>query len=137
MLNFLPDEIIDEIFQFLNPSDILTLSRTSRRFHALITRSKSLASKLTLCFEKCRKYCPIGKRKYSQLYVGYIDPATHYLLLKLIGDGITKLSFGSYDFKLDTLRRVLVLCSNVKFVKFEGILRVHGVADVSLKSFKN
>lgn len=131
MLNFLPDEIIDEIFQFLNATDILNVTCTCKKFHALITNSKSLAGKLTLCFEKRRKYCQIGKRKYSQLSVGYIDPATHYLLLKLIGEGILRLSIGFYDFKLDTIRRVLVLCPNVRFVKFEGILRVHGVADVS------
>lgn len=63
--------------------------------------------------------------------VSYIDPTIHYPLTRLLGEDITRLSFGNYDFKLDILRRVLVLCKNVKFLKFEEIKRLHGIADVS------
>lgn len=130
-ISCLPEEIFLEIFEYLCDYDILNLSRTCRCFHELITKSKPLASKLTLCFEKRRQYCQIGRRKYAKLRVSYIDPTIHYPLTRLLGEDITRLSFGNYDFKLDILRRVLVLCKNVKFLKFEEIKRLHGIADVS------
>lgn len=135
MLNLLPEELVHEIFEYLPGREILNCSRSCSIFHSIIEKSKALTSKLTLCFEKQRKYCQIGKRKYSKLYVGYVDPSIHYILLKLLGENITKVTFCDYDFRLDAVRRVLIACKNVKDLRFEGILRIHGVAEVKLINY--
>lgn len=135
MLKNLPEELIHEIFSYLTGSDILNCSRTCKNFHSIIEKSKLLTSKLTLRFEKQRKYCQIGKRKYSNLYAGYIDPSIHYILLRLLGENITKVNLCDYNFRLDAIRRVLIACKNLKDLRFDGILRVHGVSEVIFENF--
>ncbi|KAG5668729.1 hypothetical protein PVAND_016656 [Polypedilum vanderplanki] len=126
----LPEEIWREIFQYLGARDLLNLTRVSRKFREIVNTSQSLAAKLTLCFEKRKRNSYIGRRRYRKLNVGYIDVSVHYNILRFVGSDITQLTFSYYNFKLDSIRQVLMLCSNVKTLRFKEIQHLHGVADV-------
>lgn len=118
-----------EIFSYLNARDLLNLTLTCKKFHKIVEKSKSLCQKLTINFEKRLKH--IGKRKYSNLQIYCIDTSFHFILLRFLGEDITKITFSLDEFMLDVLRRVLVACKNVKVLTFEHIKRIHGIKDVS------
>lgn len=110
-----------EIFEYLTPRDLIALSAVSRVFNDVISNTK-LVRKLTLNFRKLNgDEESIGERQYTRLKIGFFKSATHYSILKDIGDNLTTLSFVNYKFKLDTIRRILNETPNVEDLRFERV----------------
>jgi hypothetical protein len=130
MTKNLPDEVWAEVFQYLSGRDIINLTRCCRRFRDIVNTTHSLTAKLTLCFEKRKRNSCLGRRKYRRLVVSYVEQKVHIGILRFVGSDITQLTFAHYNFRLDTVRQVLVLCSNVKVLRFREIQHLHGVAEV-------
>lgn len=120
-MNFLPEEILLDIFQFLSASELLALSTVSKVFNYVINDSK-LVQKLQIAFRKLSgDEESIGNRRYSRLKIGFYKPTVHYAILKSIGDELTSLSFVNYKLKLDTIRKILNETPNVRNLKFERV----------------
>lgn len=137
----LPEEVWKLIFEYLNGQEILNITKVSRNFHEIVNKSSKLAAKLTLNFEKRKNYGRLGRRRYSQLKIEYIDPAIHFSILKFIGHDLTNLEFSVHNFKLDAIRQILMLCENIKILKFRNIQRIHGTQEVTnwlkIPNYKN
>ncbi|XP_070507645.1 uncharacterized protein [Chironomus tepperi] len=137
----LPEEVWKLIFEYLNGTELLNVTKVCRNFHEIVNKSTKLAGKLTLNFEKRKNYGRIGRRRYSHVKIEYIDPAIHNSILKFIGRDITKLEFCVHNFKLDSIRQILMLCENVKILKFRDIQRLHGTQEVTnwlkIPNYKN
>lgn len=127
----LPEELWRKIFEYVDGHQLIKLSRVCCHFRDIVNTSPSLAGKLTLCFKKRRQGGRLGKRKYRRLTVNYIDHLFHYNVLRFIGNDITHLTFSFYEFRLDTVRQVLLLCPIVKYLKFDEIPYFHGVNEVN------
>lgn len=127
----LPAELWIQIFQYLSADDILKLTQVSRLYRDIVSKSSLLTSKLTLRFSKRHSYCHMGRRRYGKLNVSYVKDSLYCNILKFIGTDITELTFSCYNFTFNSIRQILVLCENVKVLKFSFILRLHGMQEVS------
>lgn len=130
----LPEEVLREVFQYLSGRDLINLTRVCRKFRDIVNTTQSLTAKFTLRFEKRKRNNCLGRRKYRKLNVIYMDQAVHYNILRLLGSDITQLTFSYYNFNLDTIRQVMMLCPNVKTLSFREIQHLHGVADVGVNA---
>lgn len=137
----LPEEVWKLIFEYLNGSEILNVTKVCWNFYEIVNKSSKLAEKLTLNFEKRHNYGRMGRRRYSQVKIEYIDPAIHFSILKFIGHDITNLEFCVHNFKLDSIRQILMLCENIKVLKLRDIQRLHGTQEVTnwikIPNYKN
>lgn len=127
----LPEEIWGKIFEYLNPHEIIKVTNVCRIFRDIVNKSSLLSSRLTLNFEKRKNYGWLGRRRYRKLSVSYVNSAIHYSILKFIGSDITNLEFRYHNFKLDSIRQILLLCENIKVLKFNDIQHLHGTQEVT------
>lgn len=118
-MNFLPNEMLFEIFKHLRPPDLLALTEVNRNFHKIITTSE-LVHKLTLNFRKLNENGSENglRRKYRQLRIGFFKPTVHTAILSESGSNFVRLDFAFCKLKLDVYRRILWACPNVKVLKF-------------------
>lgn len=120
-MNFLPSELLLEIFKHLSSSDLLALTSLCTVFDETISNSK-LVHKLLLNFRKLNGEAEsIGSRRYINLNIGFYKPNVHHSILQNIGSNLTRLSFKSNKFKLDSLRKIINLTPNVTSLSFERI----------------
>jgi hypothetical protein len=124
----LPEEALCEVFQYLSGRDLIKLTRVCAKFRDIVNTTHSLTAKLTLSFQKRKRNSNLGRRMYRKLNIYYLE-TVHFNILKLLGRDITEIAFLHYDFKIEIIRQVLMLCPNVKTLKFKDIQHLHGVAE--------
>lgn len=79
----LPAEMLLEIFDYLNPSDLLNITKTTTKFSQIVNQTK-LAEKFTLTLnEEFHEREWIGSRKYSQLRIK--EECQIFGILKVVG----------------------------------------------------
>lgn len=118
-MNFLPPEIILKIFGELSSSDLLNLSSISKYFNEIISNSE-LSNSLTLNFRKLNDNSPENaiQRNYRKLKIGFYKVNVHSEIINEIGGNLTQIEFAFCHLKLDLMRKILLICKNVKKIKF-------------------
>lgn len=120
-INALPAELLLEIFDYLPPSDIISISETSSRFSALINNTK-LTDKLTLQLDEgLQKRDWIGSRTYSKVMIKTEKGV--FGILKAIGDDIKELTI-SIETPIPLLN-LAKLINQCHFLKTLTILKVN------------
>lgn len=111
-LNSLPEEVLFEIFQYLDDQDLLSLTTASKVFNDIISSTK-LSKRILLKFRKRNRDCStVGQRRYTKLRIGCFPPSFSVVLHE-IGQNLTDLSFKNCGLKFDIVRRILVETPNV------------------------
>lgn len=117
----LPKEMLLEILQYCDAKELLALTETCRTFSTVISDSESV-KKFRVWFRKTNgAEMSIGQRCYEQLKITAIKRPLHFVILSNLGSNITDLLFSNGKQKLDTIRRVLILCPSVKRLAFHNI----------------
>lgn len=133
-MNFLPEEILLDIFKNVSARDLICLSFVCKSFYETINKNQKLIKKFQLCFRKLNgDEDSIGSRRYSQLRIGFFKATLHYAILDDVGEHLVKLSLTNCNQKLETIRRILLLTKNVREFTAERV-RLTDVPNVLKKS---
>ncbi|KAL7013594.1 hypothetical protein ACKWTF_015484 [Chironomus riparius] len=118
-MNFLPNEMLLEIFKHLNAPDLLSLSYVNQKINEIITKSE-LVEKFTLNFRKLNENDgeSAKNRNYKRLRIGFFKPNVHTSIINEIGGNFVHLEFSFCKLKLDVIKKILMSCPNVKSLKF-------------------
>lgn len=118
-MNFLPNEMLLEVFKHLSSSDLLALTYVCKNFNEIITKSP-LVERFQLNFRKVNESDEenVKNRNYKKLRVGFFKPNIHTIILNEIGANIVQLDFAFCKLKLDVIRKILWACSNIKKLNF-------------------
>lgn len=121
-MNFLPSEVLSEIFLHLNGDELLKLTSCCRSFNDTISSNFNISRKLQMTFRKlnCGEENSLGNRRYEKLRIKFVKVSLHLPMIEKIGDGITDLNFTNCRFKLDVIRRILLATTKVKFLSFDS-----------------
>ena len=122
-MNFLPPEILSNIFKHLDGENILSLTSVCRAFNETISSDASLSRKLQLTFRKlnsCESF--LFDRRYEKLKIKFLRIPIHLQKLMDIGEGITNLSFQNCRMKLDVIKRILVITKHIEILSAETLI---------------
>lgn len=126
----LPQELILEIFEQLEVTDLINLSKIHHRFKEII-RNIPRKWKFNLKFDKKGKIESEQTTRFGQLIVKHFNPRTHQPALQICGSNITSISFiGSVatfpfagtEIKFPDIAMILRVCQNLQHVKFENLI---------------
>jgi dihydroneopterin aldolase len=121
-MNFLPSEILFEIFQHLEAHELCDCAAVCRAFNDVISGSSKLTQQMQLSLRKLNGIDEsIVSRVYTKMKIGFFKAADFHLL-ENIGEKLADISFKNYKLRLDIIRRILMLTPNVKELKFEQVL---------------
>lgn len=120
-MNFLPQEILYEIFQYLEVRDLISLTTVCSAFNGSISGSK-LSEKLTLNFRKLHGDSDsLGNRRYTKLKIGFYKPTFCNAIINECGMNFTNLTFKNCQLKIDIIRRILIATPRVTQLNFEQV----------------
>ena len=111
----LPDEVLLEIFGFINTPSLLSLTQTCKKFNSLISNSTQLLQKFELHF-KIENFDRewICTRKYSSAFIDK-NAARHFLyIIAKIGGDFKSLTFNCDETDVMVAKNVLLMCPNLK-----------------------
>lgn len=152
-MDVLPKEMLLEIFQFLSARDLIALTEVCSTFYRLISSTEKLLNKIPLYLNVdidkfiIREFLPRGAtevdvknfitetlingcRKYSRIFICDIDGGIAVEILEKWNSSVKQLIFRRGSYGLKHICRMLVVCPNVRRLKFcRGSLR--GDIDVS------
>ena len=108
-MNFLPNEMLLEVFKHLSSSDLLALTYVCKNFNEIIIKSP-LVERFQLNFRKVNESDEenVKNRNYKKLRVGFFKPNIHNIILNEIGANIVQLDFAFCKLKLDVIRKIFV-----------------------------
>lgn len=146
-MDVLPKEMLLEIFQFLSARDLITLTEVCSTFYHLISSTEKLLNKIPIYLNVdidkfvIREFIPRGSseievknfinetliksfRKYSKIFIGDIDGGIAVEIFEKFGRSVKQIIFRKGFYGLKHICKILVLCPNVKRLKFcRGSLR--------------
>lgn len=146
-MDLLPKEMLLEIFQFLAARDLLKLTEVCSEFYRLISSTERLLNKIPLYLSVdvdkfvIREFLARGAtegdvknfidetlingcRKYSRIVIGDMDGGIAVEILEKWGSSVHQLTFRRGFYGLKHICKILVLCPNVRRLKFcRGSLR--------------
>ncbi|CAG9811389.1 unnamed protein product [Chironomus riparius] len=126
----LPQELILEIFEHLEVTDLINLSKINTRFKEIV-RSSPRKWKFNLKFDKKGKIESERTQRFGQLTVKHFNPRSHQPALQICGSNITSITFtGSVvtfpfagtEIKYPDIAMILRICQNLQHVKFENLI---------------
>lgn len=121
-MDLLPKEMLFEIFQYLSGSDLISLTSVSKNFNGTVSSYPELSRKIILIFRKLNSDMnSFGSRQYSQLKIGFFKTNFHYSVLVEVGANLVQLTLKNFKFKLDTVRRILLLTPKVSQLSFDRV----------------
>lgn len=146
-MDFLPKEMLLEIFQFLQARDLLALTAVSTTFNLIISSTERLLDKIPLYLNvdedrlaakefivRGASHIEIknfiknslieGSRRYTKIIIGNIEGDDAFEVLKKWNTTVKQLTFRRGCYSLKHICRILEVCSSVKRLRFcRGSLR--------------
>lgn len=146
-MDVLPKEMLLEIFQFLQARDLISLTECCVQFYRLISSTEKLLNKIPLYLHVdidkfvIREFLQRGAtqndvknfitetlingcRKYTKIVVGDIDGEIGVEILARYNSSVKQLTFRRGLYGLKHICKMLVVCPNVRRLKFcRGSLR--------------
>lgn len=121
-MDFLPNELLLEIFTYLQANDLISLTNVCSKFNHLICNSESLIDKIPLVLDS--RHSDIKYQKYSQIIVADLDGNLAVNILQKLNTSVKQLTFKRGSYGLKHIHEILMACPNVKSIKFtRGSLR--------------
>jgi len=114
-MDFLPKELLLEIFTYLPAEDLLSLSLTCHKFNEIINNNSKLLENFEVQF--ISDYANnewIGSRKYKKLFIDGSSGIYFLYILKDIGHEIIDLVINGHEFAVAYVKQILLMCENVK-----------------------
>lgn len=121
-MNFLPPEILSNIFKYLDGENILSLTLVCRAFNETISLDASLSKKIQLTFRKLNCCDHQVCRRYEKLKIKFLRIPFHIQMLMSIGEGLTNLKFHNCTLKLDVIKRILVITKNIEIFIADSLI---------------
>jgi hypothetical protein len=123
-MDFLPNEILLEIFNFLPASDLISLKKVCSKFHQLVCNSEKLLDKIPLVLDSRHSCDHKHYQKYSRIIVADLDGKIVVEILQKLSQSVKQLTFKRGFYGLKHIQQILVACPNVRRIKFtRGSLR--------------
>lgn len=114
-MQYLPEEVLADIFKHLPQKDLLNTSLVCKSFSAVID-SYDLIDTLNITTHCDESFQP--KRRYSKLKVNVYKPALHQNVLDNVGHCIGSLKIAVRNLSLKDIAAILRSTSNVKNLEF-------------------
>lgn len=111
----LDTHILVKIFRFLSPVDVQSLLLTCKRFNVIIGSNTKLLRPFTLYLSKersCKRFR--ATRKYKNVKIYNIQGFLH--IFDQIGKDVERLEVDCDEIYVNSLRKILLLCPNLKEV---------------------
>ena len=120
-MKHLPEELLIEIFTYLQPPDLLSLSLTCKTFHNLIDSTK-LRRKFTIYFPN-KKYQNFWEtnRKYEKVQITTDGNPQTLIPSASFNENVRKLTITSASITGDILSKMLELCVNLEVARFDNV----------------
>ena len=120
-MDFLPEELIIEIFSYLQPPDLISLSLTCKSFNNLIDTTK-LHKKFTIHFpnKKFKNFWQTN-RKYEKIQITTDGNPQTLIPSASFNANVRKLTITSASITGDILSQMLELCVNLEVARFDNI----------------
>ena len=135
-MDLLPKEMLLEIFQYLTAHDLMSLTEVCSTFNHLISSTEKLLDKIPITLHLSQskvdaakfiypdistliiRGLKFGNRRYTKIFISEIKQEIAVKICEILNVNVKELSFkrGSYD--IETVRRILLACPNIKRIKF-------------------
>lgn len=120
-MNYLPEELLIEIFTYIQPPDLLSLSLTCKTFNNLIDSTK-LYKKFTIYFpnKKFKNFWDTN-RKYEKVQITTDGNPQTLIPSASFNENVKKLTITSASITGDILSKMLELCVNLEVARFDNV----------------
>jgi len=116
-LNSLPEELLEEIFEYLPGWTLIQLTKCSKFLNNFISSNSILLKKIeVLLTENKKKNNWIGSRKYSKVKLSECELNYFYYIFVDIGESIKELTVQDCQINAKFFKKILTKCENLKIL---------------------
>lgn len=121
-LSIFPQEILINIFSYFPSTDLISLSETCSTFHCAINSCNALMKKFKIFIFDHKKNLEWNPtRKYTKISIDSSHFEDFLEIFEDIGSDLEVLEIRYSSFDLKVLRKILLICENVKEIHMQAI----------------